>query len=80
MTIRPVRAELFHAQRQIGWQTDMIKPVAFRNSAGAPTKLFPVPLFFPPEHRPHMVRPGMEQQTPQTKAQTAPKKAEYFSD
>jgi len=69
MTIRPVRAELFHAQRQMGGQTDIIKPVAFRNSVAAPTKLVPVPLFPPhPQHRPHMVRPGMEQQTPQNES------------
>jgi hypothetical protein len=37
MKIRPVGAELFHADRHTNGQTDMTKPiVAFRNSANAP--------------------------------------------
>jgi hypothetical protein len=60
-----VRAELFHEQEG---QTDMINPVAFRNSAEAPTELVPVPLLPPPpQQKSHMVRPGMEQQPPKRK-------------
>jgi hypothetical protein len=37
MNIRPVGAELFHADRHTNGQTDMTKPtVAFRNFANAP--------------------------------------------
>jgi len=36
MKIRPLRAELFHADRHTNGQTDMTKPiVAFRNSSNA---------------------------------------------
>ena len=42
MKIRPVRAELFHADRR----TDITKLiVAFRNVAKAPKKLLPLPQF-----------------------------------
>jgi len=39
MKIRPVRVELFHADRQTDRQTDMTKlMVAFRNFAKVPSK------------------------------------------
>ena len=39
MKLRPVEAELFHADKRTGGRTDMTKLiVAFRNSANAPKK------------------------------------------